>query len=167
MCWIADYCNGVKTLTSARKFWSLLENTVFCQLYCSSLWGFHCSKKPRTFFFYCVQMFTGACQERLRWNLLLCCWGVGAPLGLSVLVLWFPASQHFAGGLRGDTGGTYDWAAPSWASRSYRSAADASFWRPSVSPLSAPSSAWWRTWQRAGCSLSPLVSTFRCLTCQS
>lgn len=88
---------------------------------------------------------------------LLCCCGVGAPLGLSVLVRWFPAAQHFAGP-RGDAGGTYDWAMQSWASHSYRSATDTSLWRPSVSSLSAHSSARQQTWRRAGCSLSRLVS---------
>lgn len=71
-------------------------------------------------------------------------------------------------GPQGDIGGGHgDWAMQSWASHSYRSTADTSFWRPSVSSLSAHSSAWQQTWQQAGCSLFVLVSSFRAGDCRA
>lgn len=85
---------------SPRVFWRIQYFVSYIAAHC----GVSTAAKSQELFL-CVQMFIGACQERLQWNLLLCCWGVGAPLGLSVLVLWFPASQHFAGGLRGNQGG--------------------------------------------------------------
>lgn len=136
---------------------------------CGSL---YCSNQPGSFHvLLCADVHMCICEERLWWwDMLLCCCGVGAPLGLSVLVCWFPAAQRFAGP-QGDTGGTYDWAMQSWASRSYRSATDTSLWRPSVSSLSAHSSARQQTWRRAWCSSPQLKASdpshFRAGNCRA
>lgn len=118
MCLIADYCNRVKTPTNDRKRLSGFQ-FILGELQWSSfsakqyeLWRFLLQQPVGKVFYVpvCADVHVCMCQERLRWwDMLLCCCGVGAPLGLSVLVCWFPAAQHFAGP-RGDTGGTYDWA---------------------------------------------------------
>lgn len=146
-CWNADYCNRAKTPTKNKKqlsgFQLLLRNAVVF-IYSKAIWivGFVLQQAVGKFscVLLCADVNMCICQERLQCDMLLCCCGVGAPLGLSVLVCWFPAAQHFAGP-QGDKGGTYDWAMQSWASHSYRSATDTSLWHPSVSSLSAHSSA--------------------------